>query len=339
MRPFLHLSFIALCMLSLSPAVVQAQSDAPKLRMPVACELGKSCWLVNYPDTDAAHDVARDYQCGPLTYEGHDGSDFAIRDLVALETGVPVLAAADGKVLRLRDGSEDRMPSKEDIDTLLREKKACGNGMMIEHAGGWQTLYCHMKQGSLTVKEGQQVKAGTQLGLVGHSGAAEFPHLHFTLMKQGKIYDPFSAQIMGNTACKAQGTSLWKTPLPYESVSLYAAGFKSSIPDLDGLRIDATPATTLRQGETRILTFWAVMYGAASGDRITLEIMNPAGETIAQREITQSTTRARQFYFIGKDFKDAAAPVGTYTGVITLSRRDADGKTLIRTRDATVTVQ
>ena len=216
----MRLLSLCLSLVVLAAIPAQAQTTLLKLQMPVDCELGKSCWLVNYPDTDAAPDVARDYQCGPLTYEGHDGSDFAIRDLVAMETGVAVLAAADGKVLRLRDGSEDRMPSKEEITNLLKEKKACGNGMVIEHAGGWQTLYCHMKQGSFKVKEGQQIKAGTPLGLVGHSGAAEFPHLHFTLMKQGKIYDPFSAQIMHNAACKTQTASFWSEPPTYEPVSL-----------------------------------------------------------------------------------------------------------------------
>ncbi len=339
----MRLLSLCLSLVVLAAIPAQAQTTPPKLQMPVDCELGKSCWLVNYPDTDAAPDVARDYQCGPLTYEGHDGSDFAIRDLVAMETGVAVLAAADGKVLRLRDGSEDRMPSKEEITNLLKEKKACGNGMVIEHAGGWQTLYCHMKQGSFKVKEGQQIKAGTPLGLVGHSGAAEFPHLHFTLMKQGKIYDPFSAQIMHNAACKTQTASFWSEPPTYEPVSLYAAGFKSAIPDLEGLRIDASTPATLRQQESRILTFWTVIYGVAAGDQIELEILNPAGEAIAQRTITQGTTRARQFYYIGKDFAQdssmALAPAGTYTGVITLSRREADGKTLIRTRDATISVQ
>lgn len=337
----MRLLFLFLCLAALLPLPLPAgaQNDAPKLQMPVACALGQTCWLVNYPDADTAPDVARDYQCGPLTYEGHDGSDFAVRDLVAMETGVDVLAAAEGKVLRLRDGSEDRMPSKEEIHTLLHEKKACGNGIVIEHANGWQTLYCHMKQGSMQVKEGQHVKAGTKLGLVGHSGAAEFPHLHFTVMKQGKIYDPFSTQIMGNTACKTQTASFWDTPIPYEPVSLYAAGFKAAVPDLDGLRIDATGPATLRQREARILTFWAIIYGAAAGDRIELEILNPAGQSIAQREIVQSATRARQFYYIGKDFGTDLAPAGTYTGVITLSRREADGKTLIRTRDTLIDVQ
>lgn len=329
----------ALLLLLPFPAAAQQNDDAPPaLRMPVDCELGNTCWLVNYPDTDAAPDVARDYNCGPLTYEGHDGSDFGIRDLVAMEIGVPVRAAADGRILRMRDGAEDRMPDDNDIQTMLRDKKACGNGIVMEHAGGWQTLYCHMKQGSFKVKEGQQVKAGTPLGLVGHSGAAEFPHLHFTLMKAGRIHDPFSGHAIG-TACKSETRSFWAQPLPYEPVSIYTAGFKTAVPDLEGLRIDSTAPAQLRRKEAGILTFWVTIYGVAADDKIEMEILGPDGQSIAQRDITQENTRARQFYFIGKDFKGGLAPAGTYTGVITLSRREADGRTLIRTHDATATVQ
>lgn len=323
-------------LLLLLPLPAWAQ-DAPKLQMPVACEIGKTCWLVNYPDNDAAPDVARDYNCGPLTYEGHDGSDFGIRDLVAMETGVAVLAAADGKVLRTREGAADLMPDKEEIETLLREKKGCGNGIVLEHASGWQTLYCHMKNGSFKVKEGQTVKAGTPLGLVGHSGVAEFPHLHFTIMKDGKIYDPFSGHIM-NTACKTEQTPFWNPPLPYEPVSLYAAGFKTGVPDLDALRIDATAPSYLRREDSPILTFWAMIYGVAAGDKIELEIIGPDSQVVTRRDIAQEKTRARQLYYIGKNFGETLIPAGEYTGVITLTRTEADGRSLIRTRDTLVKI-
>lgn len=333
---------IILMLLLWLPFPVWAQNTASaadriELQMPVACELGKTCWLVNYPDTDAAPDVARDYQCGPLTYEGHDGSDFGIRDLVAMETGVPVLAAADGKVLRVRDGAADLMPSKEEIKALLTEKRGCGNGIVLEHANGWQTLYCHMKKGALKVKEGQTIKAGTPLGLVGHSGIAEFPHLHFTVMKNGRIYDPFSGSAM-STACKSTAQAFWEKPLAYEPVSLYASGFKSGVPDLDGLRIDATAPNYLRQNESKVLSFWTIIYGAAAGDTIQMEILDANNNSIAARTITQASTRARQFYYIGKDFKEQLPAKGEYTGVVTLSRTEADGKTLIRTSDSVVKI-
>lgn len=338
-RPFLLSLSFSLC----ATPTALAKTSPPLLQIPVACALGDDCWLAGYPDTDKATDIARDYQCGPITRENHDGSDFALPDLVTMQTGVPVRAAADGKILRLRDGDEDRMPTKEEINSLLKDKKACGNGMVIEHDGGWQTLYCHMKKNSFKVKEGQRVKAGDTLGLVGHSGAAEFPHLHFTVMKQGKIYDPFSTHIMGDTPCKTQTPSFWVAPPPYEPVILYAAGFRSAVPDLESLRIDTSTPATLRRGETRILTFWAALYGVAAGDHIELEIKDPTGTMIAQHTLTQGGAQARQFYYIGKDFSQglngAPPPAGIYTGIITLTRQSPDGKTLIRTRDATVTVQ
>ncbi len=327
------------------------QSRAPlSLQKPVDCTLGQSCWLVNYPDTDAANDVARDYQCGPLTYEGHDGTDFGIRDLVAMEMGVDVKAAAAGKVHRLRDGAEDTMPDAQALAALHKEKKACGNGIVINHEQGYQTFYCHLKKDSIKVKEGQSVKAGTPLAQIGHSGAAEFPHLHFMVMKDGKTLDPFTGTAPG-AACKRTYTaqnanatentpgSLWATPLPYEPVAIYAGGFRAAVPDLEALRIDATAPVRLRQSDTRILSFWAILFGVAAGDLIELEIQGPDGGIIAQKEIIQDKNRARQFYYIGKDYKSTVAASGVYTGVVTLSRQDPDGKTTIRTFDTTVTVQ
>lgn len=321
-------------LLLLLPFPAQAQ-DTLSLRLPVECSLGKTCWLVNYPDADATEGNARDFTCGPLSYDTHDGSDFGIRDLVAMETGIPVLAAADGKVLRMRDGAADLMPTKEDIQALLTEKKGCGNGIVLEHASGWQTFYCHMKQGAFRVKEGQLVKAGDALGLVGHSGIAEFPHLHFTVIKDGVVYDPFTGHRI-DTPCQTAGSTspLWNPPLAYEPVSIYSSGFKSGVPDMAALRIDASAPSYLRRSETGILTYWVMIYGAAAGDKIEMEIIGPDEQVITGRDIIQEKTRARQFYYIGKNFRGALAPPGSYTGVITLSRTGDDGKTLIRTQEA-----
>ncbi len=53
--------------------------------------------------------------------------------------------------------------------------------MLIDHDGGWQTQYCHMKKGSIRVREGDAGAVGTPLGEVGLSGMTEFPHVHFTV--------------------------------------------------------------------------------------------------------------------------------------------------------------
>jgi hypothetical protein len=310
--------------------------------MPLSCTPGQNCWLVNYPDSDPAPEVARDYQCGPLTYEGHDGSDFGIRDLVAMELGVNVLAAADGKVLRLRDGVEDMMPGAEELEALYKDKKACGNGIVIKHAQGYQTSYCHLKQSSISVKEGQNVKAGDKIAQAGHSGAAEFPHLHFMVSKDGQTLDPFTGLPLNSQnrgPCKGDHIPLWQAAIPYEPVSIYAGGFRATIPDLEALRIDASAPATLLQKDTRTLIFWTTLYGVAAGDQIDMEIQGPGGDMIARKDIVQEKNRARQLYFIGKDYKADLPAQGPYTGVVTLSRKDADGKTTIRTFDTTVTVQ
>ena len=78
--------------------------------------------------------------------------------------GAPVLAAADGIVSRVIDS-----PS------------GCGHGVVIEHPGfkRW-TAYCHLQ--SVTMRQGQTVDRGEEIGLVGKSGSANnIPHVHMEL--------------------------------------------------------------------------------------------------------------------------------------------------------------
>ncbi len=88
--------------------VAPASAQDICLRLPVACEIGKTCFIQHYVDRDPSP-AAQDYQCGTLTYEGHDGTDIRIPTMAAQKAGVNVLAAADGKVLRVRDGVRGRV--------------------------------------------------------------------------------------------------------------------------------------------------------------------------------------------------------------------------------------
>jgi len=88
----------------------------------------------------------------------HAGVDFGS------PLGAPVLAAADGTVSRFLNWPTGR-----------------ANGVVIAHTGfkRW-TAYCHMQ--TLTVGQGQRVRRGEQIGLVGMSGnAVNVPHVHFEL--------------------------------------------------------------------------------------------------------------------------------------------------------------
>jgi murein DD-endopeptidase MepM/ murein hydrolase activator NlpD len=128
-----------------------------------------------------------------------------------MQEGVAVLAAARGIVLRVRDGVQDHEPAPDQIKKILASGRGCGNGAVIDHGGGWQSLYCHMKQGSVVVTPGQVVQGGDAIGKIGQSGAAEFPHLHFTVLFGGKRIDPFTGAEIGATSCGAGNTSpLWQ---------------------------------------------------------------------------------------------------------------------------------
>jgi murein DD-endopeptidase MepM/ murein hydrolase activator NlpD len=94
----------------------------------------------------------------------HSGADFA------LPAGSPVLAIADGVVSEVGpDGS-------------------LGTYVKVEHVIDGQTVtstYAHMVSGSMPLAIGDVVSRGTQLGLVGMTGAATAPHLHFEIRLGG----------------------------------------------------------------------------------------------------------------------------------------------------------
>ena len=169
--------------------VTAVAAESVQLKLPVACEVGRTCFIQNYVDVDASSS-ATDYRCGTLTYDGHNGTDFRLPSMRMQRAGVGVLAAAAGRVVRVRDGVPDVSVRAADREAVRGAE--CGNGAVIAHSDDWETQYCHLARGSLRVQPGQTVEAGQPLGLVGLSGLTEYPHLHFTVRHRGRIADPFA---------------------------------------------------------------------------------------------------------------------------------------------------
>jgi murein DD-endopeptidase MepM/ murein hydrolase activator NlpD len=63
-----------------------------------------------------------------------------------------------------------------------------GNTVVVQHGAGYATLYAHLSE--LLVENGARVAPGTPVGLVGSSGRATGPHLHFEVRKKGVPVDP-----------------------------------------------------------------------------------------------------------------------------------------------------
>lgn len=94
-------------------------------------------------------------------YSYHNGLDFGAKTGM----GTPILAAADGRVRATgNDG-----------------KYAYGVWIAIDHGNNLVTLYAHLSKNSIAVKTGQTVKKGEVIGLMGATGLATGPHLHFTV--------------------------------------------------------------------------------------------------------------------------------------------------------------
>jgi len=68
-----------------------------------------------------------------------------------------------------------------------------GNLVTITHAGGVRTLYAHLSK--IDVKVGDWLAAGTLVGLVGATGDATGPHLHFEVRVRGAAVDPLRALV------------------------------------------------------------------------------------------------------------------------------------------------
>ncbi len=273
-----------------------AQTDQIQLAIPIDCTLGKDCFIMHYVDRLPSPEVL-DFACGTLTYAGHNGTDFAIRDETAMKAGVAVKASAPGQVLRVRDG----VPDQRVVDqTTIQSVKGieCGNGAVIDHGNGWQTQYCHMRRGSVVVQPGTLVEKGTVLGMIGESGLASFPHVHLTVTYQGKNVDPFVGPT-DQPGCHVAPQPIWENPIPYVPTGLVRAGFASEEPNMDRIWQGDFSLTTLPIS-SKLLIFWVQPYGVKQGDQEEFRLIDPNGQEIAKSSQPIPSTTRIWLRYIGK---------------------------------------
>ncbi len=106
----------------------------------------------------------------------------------------PILAAADGEVVAVRDGiGTAPLLGWGVCDFLARD--FIGNHVLIRHAEGEYALYAHLVRGSIEVGVGDRVVAGRTIGRCGHSGHSSEPHLHFHLQDSADLYEGMSLPV------------------------------------------------------------------------------------------------------------------------------------------------
>ena len=302
----------------LSLAVPAAAGDF-SLLPPIDCDLGGPCYIQQYVDHDPS-DAASDFTCAGLTYDGHKGTDFALPDRTGISRGVDVLASATGTVKGLRDGLPDTGYSDATADAI--KNRECGNGVVLQHDGGWETQYCHMRKGSISVRKGQTIAAGDVLGQVGMSGRAEFPHVHLSVRQDGRVIDPFDPD--GKITCGTpDDETLWSDAIPYRAGGIISIGTSTFIPDFAAIRAGNVAQATSDSGA---MVIWSYLFGSRKSDVLRLSLRGPDGQ-IVSRDILLKRQQAQVFRAIGKKRRAARWPAGNYAGSALLLR---DGKEIDR---------
>lgn len=322
---FASLIFLAFIIILTLPGMASAQSGKLQFDLPIGCTIGTDCFVQNYvdmrPDTEY-----RDYRCGPLSYDGHTGTDFRVLSFRQMEAGVPVLAAADGIVVTARDGMPDvnyQLVGREAVT-----KKGLGNAVVIRHRDGYVTYYGHMKRGSIRVHPGEAVSDGTVIGMLGLSGLTEFPHVHFEVRKDGKVIDPFSGRRMGDRCGMDGNEPLWTRAasgaLSYVATRGLHLGFSESEMNRAAIEYELFSDETLTY---RIKDLWfnAFVTGLYPNDRIRMLIIGPDGTPLANDQSIFDHMAAVQQFQASIHREDGNLPTGEYVGRILIERRLKDG--------------
>ena len=309
-----------------------------RLSLPVACEIGTVCTIQNYVDRDPGSG-ARDYTCGRLAYDGHKGTDFRLPDASWLKRNIAVLAAAPGTVIAVRNDLRDHMPGHYDPETIKGQE--CGNGVLIDHGSGWHTQYCHMRQGSIQVRESDRVYRRQLLGSIGLSGMTEFPHLHLSVRYLDEVVDPFLG-VGAETGCGVSGKPLWESDaladLTYRPTGILSSSFTDRVPTKNEVVSGQHRYDDLGRNAPN-LVFWVMIFGLQTGDEEQLEVIAPDGSVLVRKQGELAKKhQIRWFTYTGKR---ARGPwmTGEYKGKYKLIRKTESGRKVVSETTATIRIK
>ena len=319
--------FVSLALGPLLPLLLPSGAfgdDRPVLSLPLVCQPHRTCFIQNYVDIDPGRE-ARDYMCGRATYDKHSGVDFRLLSAAATNPPVNVLASADGTVKAIRDGVQDVFFKKaKPQDVAGRE---CGNGVILDHGGGWETQYCHMRQGSVRVAKGQTVKRGDPLGDAGFSGLADFAHVHISVRHDGRTIDPFLPDaVEGKCDTNARGPGLWEpqaaAAFPYKNGETIGVGFAGVPPTVESLEADHSNVVALTPSSPALILYGRFI-NLQKGDQVRFVASGPRGDILDQQAPPLERDKATFVAFAGKRRLGDSWPVGRYSGRVELIRDKA----------------
>jgi murein DD-endopeptidase MepM/ murein hydrolase activator NlpD len=149
------------------------------------------------------------------TTRAHRGVDYGAPD------GAPVVAVAGGSVVSASDDD------------------ANGRMVRLRHATGYDSYYLHLSAFAPGIRRGARVSQGQTIGLVGSTGLATGPHLHYGLQKNGAWVDPL----------REHRNMPPGEPVPAAAMEAFLAARDAALGRLGRAVDERTPAPRLRSGQ------------------------------------------------------------------------------------------
>jgi hypothetical protein len=316
-------------------SLLASPSLAIELGLPAQCDLGKTCFMQQYPDMEQGSGVA-DPLCGSQSYDGHKGTDLRVLSMKDIEAGYAVIAVADGKILRLRDGEPDHLVNTEE-DRARIAGKECGNGLVMQLADGFEVQYCHLREGSLVVNPGDTVQKGDRLGDVGSSGLAQFPHVHITVTRAGEPIDPLTGRRLseGCISTFQASSSLFShdivEKLDLTKPEILAFGLAGKPFDHQSLVLVGPPPKV--SSTDKLFIVWTWFANLKKGNTIKIGLKDELGNSIVDH--TSDPLDRDKATFSAYAGKKRPLPPGRYKLVISAMQ----GNTVLKTGSSDVVVR
>ncbi len=243
----------------------------PVLQTPIEGQYLRDYFIVNYVDQDTAVGASHDPFCGSKTYDGNYGTDFVLRDYRQLDSGVNILAAAAGTVIKVVDTLFDRQ-------TNGASSLGFGNYIAIWHrvnGVNYYSYYAHLRKGSAKVDSGSVVSSGQVIAQAACSGYCLAPNLHFELWNDVSVLDPFS----GPCSFEKTHASYWATQLPYDtSFALVQQGLIDTIPSYALVRERPPQHSSFSYpAPDSVIGYWLEARGIRKNDSLIAEWRRPDG--------------------------------------------------------------
>lgn len=265
--------------------------------------------IASFVDLDPSANLL-DWNCGNRTYDGHNGTDIALWPFpwyMMDNKMVKVIAADDGVIVDKHDGEFDRECYAPNVPA---------NYVILQHSNGYQTIYYHLKTGTVTKKSiGATVNKGEIIGYVGSSGTSTGPHLHFTVLDEsGNVLDPYKG------SCNNISKSLWKKQDPYWGKKIH----KIMVTTVPSVYPYCPNTEQINEFNTIPLGwsghFMAFLSEVQAGDTLFLKIQRPNNSVWQDFYYVMPADYILSYFFWYFTF-DLNEPKGTWKWKVTLNKK------------------